>query len=630
MSHSVRGRRLFANFVVCFAVCLLGCSESPRQDRAASSSSKNAAQASSDRRTVDQAQSPPVEPDETTQALIEQKPPPNTEQTQNTAPKLGAAQTDAADERTAFESQPKPPLEESADSKAADKSGVSPVQTETPGTKTLSAEPPAPPVERQARADAKNADGTYGKDHVDPVKLNGPIFVDWPKPKVALLFSGAQDGYIEPCGCAGLENQKGGLSRRHQLIKKLTANGWPLAAFDAGGLIKRYDRQQEIKYAAAVEALKIMDYQAASFSGDDLRVSVPELLSAVISVGEKPSPFVSSNAALIGLDEDQLARHKVIEAGGLRFGVLSVVGADEQRKVNNPEIQFKPAAQAIKELLPKLMQSRCDKLILLAHTTRKEATDLAGKFSAFDYVVTTGGAAEPSLAPEIIGKRTQLFEVGHKGMYCVVIGLYDDAKQPQRYQVVPLDARFGESAAMQQILASYQDQLKVEGLIGLGLIPPRGLPKHPKGQSYIGSAACGDCHTKAYEVWKNTPHAHATDSIVNLKPPRHYDPECLSCHVTGWNPQGYRPYASGYLALKDEKLHANGCENCHGPGSRHAAAQRDEIAVTDKELKALQLSMRVTKEEAQKNLCIQCHDLDNSPDYTWEVYWPQVEHKGKD
>jgi hypothetical protein len=604
-------------------VYLVGCSDSPRPTKVASSTSKKTPAANISQPSVAKTDLIANPPDAETQPHTEQSP--ASESEQKTPPQLEVkAATSPVDTQTSEPQSQSLDVDESSNAKIADKSSVLPVKTETPV-----ADPPAPAVERQARADAKNADGTYGKDHVDPVKLNGPIFVDWPKPKVALLFSGAQDGYIEPCGCAGLENQKGGLSRRHQLIKKLTADGWPVAAFDAGGLINRYDRQQEIKYAAAVEALKIMDYQAASFSGDDLRVSVPELLSAVISVGDKPSPFVSTNAALVGFDD--LARHKVVEAGGMRFGVLSVVGAEEQRKVNNPEIQFKPAAKAIEELLPELQKSRCDKLILLAHSTGKEATDLARKFSDFDFVVTTGGAAEPSLEPELIGKRTQLFEVGHKGMYSVVIGLYDDAKKPQRYQVVPLDARFGESPAMQQILASYQAQLKEAGLIGLGLIPPRGLPKHSKGQSFIGSAACGECHTKAYEVWKNTPHAHATDSIVNLKPPRHYDPECLSCHVTGWNPQGYRPYASGFLALdKDKHLQANGCENCHGPGSRHAAAQRDEIAVTDKELKALQLSMRVTKEEAQKNLCIQCHDLDNSPEYTWDVYWPQVEHQGKD
>jgi hypothetical protein len=373
-----------------------------------------------------------------------------------------------------------------------------------------------------------------------------------------------------------------------------------------------------------------MDYRAATFSGDDLRLSVPELLSAVIAVGDKPSPFVSTNAAIVGLDDDQLARRSVFETGGMRFGVLAVVGSEEQRKVNNPEIQFKSAADSVREMLPELKKAQCDKLVLLANTTLKEATDLAGKFSDLDYVVTTGGASEPPNQPQIIGQRTRLIELGHKGMYCVVVGLYDNPQKPERYQRVPLDARFGESAEMRQVLVSYQQQLKDAGFAGLGLISPRGLTKHPKGQSYVGSAACGECHTKAYAVWEKTPHAHATDSIVNLQPPRHYDPECLSCHVTGWDPQGYRPYAGGYLALKQKNLHANGCENCHGPGSRHAAAQRDEIAVTDKELKSLQLSMRVTKEEAKKNLCIQCHDLDNSPNYKWEEYWPQVEHKGKD
>jgi hypothetical protein len=624
MSHSVPGWRLFASFSLCIAVCLLGCSDSPRRAGVASSTNQKTRAANTEDSSVAKADSSAKPPDEEIQTTTHQ--PSLPESKQKTTPKFEATAATSPDDTQARKPQTKPAdVDESTHANFVDKSSLSQVKTEAP-----SADSPPPPVSRQARADAKNADGTYGKDHVDPVKLNGPIFEGWPKPKVALLFSGAQDGYIEPCGCAGLENQKGGLSRRHQLIKQLIKDGWPVAAFDAGGLIKRYDRQQEIKYAAAVEALKIMDYQAAGFSGDDLRVSVPELLSAVISVDDKPSPFVSTNAALVGFDDGPVARHKVVEAGGMRVGVLSIMGAEEQRKVNNPEIHFKPAAEAIKELLPELKKSRCDKLILLAHSTRKEATDLARNFSDFDFVVTTGGAAEPSLGPEMIGKRTQLFEVGHKGMYCVVIGLYDNAKMPERYQVVPLDARFGESAAMQQILVSYQDQLKDMGLAGLGLIPPRGLPKHPQGQTYIGSAACGECHTKAYDTWKNTPHAHATDSIVNLQPPRHFDPECLSCHVTGWNPQGYRPYAGGYLALKQKELHANGCENCHGPGSRHAAAQRDEITVTDKELKALQLSMRVTQEEAKKNLCLQCHDLDNSPDYDWDVYWPLVEHKGKD
>src|SRR6187401_616745 len=67
----------------------------------------------------------------------------------------------------------------------------------------------------QQQASPQSGDAQYSeKKKPDPIEVNGPIFVDWPKPDVTLVFTGEQDGYIEPCGCAGLENQKGGFRRR--------------------------------------------------------------------------------------------------------------------------------------------------------------------------------------------------------------------------------------------------------------------------------------------------------------------------------------------------------------------------------------------------------------------------------
>src|SRR5690606_17047982 len=82
----------------------------------------------------------------------------------------------------------------------------------------------------------------------DALKKNGPIFVDWPRPQLTLVFSGDMDGYIEPCGCAGLDNQLGGFKRRHTFLKKLAADGWNPVPLDMGGLVKRTGPQQNIKY----------------------------------------------------------------------------------------------------------------------------------------------------------------------------------------------------------------------------------------------------------------------------------------------------------------------------------------------------------------------------------------------
>jgi hypothetical protein len=149
----------------------------------------------------------------------------------------------------------------------------------------------------------------------------------------------------------------------------------------------------------------------------------------------------------------------------------------------------------------------------------------------------------------------------------------------------------------------------------------------------VGSETCGDCHTKAFAIWEKTPHAHATDTLVKLDPPRQFDPECVSCHATGWEPQKYFPFRSGYDSMKKTPhLAHNGCENCHGPGSAHVAAETGEAEVSEAELAELRQSMRLPLKAAEEK-CLECHDLDNSPDFLhkgFEHYWAEVEHHGKD
>jgi hypothetical protein len=100
--------------------------------------------------------------------------------------------------------------------------------------------------------------------------------------------------------------------------------------------------------------------------------------------------------------------------------------------------------------------------------------------------------------------------------------------------------------------------------------------------------------------------------------------------VTGWNPQNYYPYVSGYQNLNEHvELHANGCENCHGPGSAHIDAENNQ-ANNQGLLDRLREEMRLTLKEARESSCVQCHDLDNSPDFVkeggFDEYWPKIEH----
>jgi hypothetical protein len=385
-----------------------------------------------------------------------------------------------------------------------------------------------------------------------------------------------------------------------------------------------------------------MGYDVVALGANELKLNADALAFALGNIDPAVSPMTSANVGLYAFDVSEemgVARYRIIEAGGKRVGVTSVLGSRHAAVVNNNvDLPFLPPAEALAAVAPKLAAENCDLQVLLVHGDPAEATALSQQFPQFTIVATTGGAEEPPRQVKLIeGSGAAIIEAGHKGMYVTVLAFFDDAATPNRYQRVPLDTRFAESPEMQAKLVAYQNELKTMTLGGLGLT---GVA-HPDGE-FAGSASCADCHTAAWEVFENTPHYHATDTLVNLDPPRHFDPECLSCHVTGWNPQEYFPYLTGYEGLEATPLMLqNGCENCHGPSAAHVAAENGDIEVTEEERAALAaaLHMELVPNEGNKDgqefeggrvvkNCMLCHDLDNSPDFDFQEYWPQVLHEG--
>jgi len=490
--------------------------------------------------------------------------------------------------------------------------------------------------ERQSAAD--KTDKTSSTPTSQPSEESGEttkdkkkeeLFVDWPKPETVLFITGRQEGYIEPCGCTGLANQKGGLARRHTLLKQLEAKGWPIVSLDLGNQVRRFGKQAEIKFQFTANALKTMDYKAIGIGRQDTLLSPLELFSHTATQGQDPA-FLSANVAVLAPDFSK--QFTVVESGGKKIGVTAIMGAEDVAKVKAGDIIVKSPEDGLKEVMPTLKAAKCDIYVLLASASIEESMKLGKEFPDFDIVVTIGAEGEPERVPRPIGDtKSVLVQSGKKGMYVGAIGIFNDDNKPIRYQRIPLDDRFDDSPDMLKLLAAYQQTLQNEGLAGLGIKP---LP-HPKGYSYVGSAACADCHEDEHDIWKDSPHAGATHSLTHpgerSEIPRHFDPECISCHVTGWNPQQYYPYRSGYLGLEESpKMLGSGCENCHGPGSAHVAVELGDLEVSKEERDKFRNDMRLTLEEAKKNKCIECHDLDNSPDFhvkgAFEEYWQRIEH----
>src|SRR5262249_50570197 len=121
------------------------------------------------------------------------------------------------------------------------------------------------------------------------------------------------------------------------------------------------------------------------------------------------------------------------------------------------------------------------------------------------------------------------------------------------------------------------------------------------------------------------------DKGKHIAPGKHVNPECVSCHTTGFL------YRTGYDGTaKTVQLGGNGCENCHDPASEHVAvyshpkSKKEDQVRTNKQL---HLEPQTDDEPPGStpssrggNLCIRCHDYENDPGFKLDKRWAEVDH----
>lgn len=141
-------------------------------------------------------------------------------------------------------------------------------------------------------------------------------------------------------------------------------------------------------------------------------------------------------------------------------------------------------------------------------------------------------------------------------------------------------------------MASFLKALVLGLGLGLGLslsLATAALAAEPV---YMGAKFCRTCHSSAdgdrYHLWLQSAHAKAYEA---LKGAEKADPECLSCHTTGYG----KPFSE---KSTEKDLRGVQCEACHGPGSEYKSMRvmKDAALAREKGL------MDVTRET-----CLGCH-----------------------
>lgn len=486
-----------------------------------------------------------------------------------------------------------------------------------------------------------------------------PAFDGWTAPAAVIVLSGQQYGYLEPCGCS--ETQSGGLGRRADLLRQLSEKEWPAVAFDLGGTVRRSSRlQSRIKFETNRRALAEMRYAGIALGPQELELD-PDFLIQQIPDSRFPDcsmPFLGANVNFTGdLEELGPAPIRVIQVGEVKVGVAAVLDPAAKQEIA-PEGSNLAGKFAIGDPAPALAAARnqletegAQVTLLLAHMSRDRAKELIfEQMPRFDVVMCTSGEEPPP--PERIGE-TLIVSVGQKGKHVGAVGVFPDAGESDRlrFELIDLDSRrFQDSPKMRDFMREYQDRLRAERIV---LSEP--ALRHSSGAEYVGAQKCGECHTKAYNKWKSTKHAHAFESLSRGREgqeahwiSRTFDPECIACHVTGWEPQESLRFETGFLNeefldAENEKTHSRllqgqQCENCHGPGSRHVEMEilwktdlaRFKDPAENERLNAARAEMRLNRNTAAQTTCFKCHDSDNSPNFEFEKYWSEVQHPWKD
>lgn len=400
-------------------------------------------------------------------------------------------------------------------------------------------------------------------------------------PGLTVAFGGETMGYLAPCGCS--KPMLGGISRRGAVIKRMQARG-PVVAIENGDLTPAYGRQDEIKAETLVDALGAMRYDAIGLGEHDFDLGLDALRALD---GRSGSRLICANA----VDEtghNAFTGHRVVQRkiGGVTRRI-AIWAATSPRLSTSGDVTIRDPRQALRTA------SKHNGIRILAfHGRRADAEAIARAVGAFTLIIYAHGPDTPA-PPVRIGKST-LVCAGSNGKYLGTVTL-DASGAVRRVGSVALGEDAGTDPRIESIRHAYLARVSSENL--LDLLPRRPLPE---GESYAGSASCAPCHADAHRVWAASGHARAMGTLRKVGQDR--DPECVPCHVVGASHEG------GYLDAKAAGLAHVGCENCHGPGQRHA----DDPTVKP--------------DRGGRSSCAPCHVPNHSPGFRYEAYWKLIRH----
>ncbi|NOZ53909.1 MAG: hypothetical protein GXP08_12395 [Gammaproteobacteria bacterium] len=411
---------------------------------------------------------------------------------------------------------------------------------------------------------------------------------------LTILYSGNLDGELEPCGCSA-EGNLGGIKRRTALLDKYKKNDPSVVIISAGGLISSEGPNDRLKSEYILKAFTHLKYDAIGLQWKDLAYGVDFSVKETL-------PWVASN----WLNDDFQKNRKitrVINGNKVQMQFFSWLDPSQ-----SPTLQMQgkhgDVDGDIKTLAERIAAAKKQgALTILATSLPLDVIKALIPLDTIDLLFERA-AYEVYGEPKKVGGAL-VVQPGSRGMRLGKLSIKVDANNGSinswEHQVLPMPESVADAPRMSAWYDEYNEKVKQNYLKQVAI-----RKQHESGDSlFVGEEACKTCHTKVYQVWQESDHAIAYDSLEVVG--KSFDPNCLQCHTVGLDQAG------GFIDMSiTPHLLGVQCESCHGAGKLHVASG-GKTPVPNKNW-------------SHQKICGQCHTQPHSPSFKFDQYWPKIKH----
>ncbi|MDQ7838796.1 MAG: multiheme c-type cytochrome [Thermodesulfobacteriota bacterium] len=350
-----------------------------------------------------------------------------------------------------------------------------------------------------------------------------------------------------------------------------------------------------------LKTLEKMGYHAIALGGDAFNFGTDFIRNQIKSLN---IPFLSANVHKGEAKELPGRPYLIKELGPVKVGILALTAPPLSRNQIQAEgVEISDPLAGIKKYLP-VIKREANLVVVLSDLSEEENRSIISEFGDVQVILAARGKIPvENVNHAVIVSPDQKYLarldlwVDHNGRLLrhdfkwIYLSL-DIAPDPAIEQFISraYGAAVKDRAGQAEARRRFSDQAL----------------EQDRDNGYVGAESCRNCHAPEYRAWKDTSHSRAFDTLRDIR--RHFYPDCISCHTTGFG------YPTGFqIGQTTGRLAGVECEVCHGPGRKHTFHPETS-----------QLRRTVPA-----SICLACHDKERNPDFEGqkELFFNRISHK---